>query len=459
MDTIFLANNTHWQNAANFASTDPHLINLNAQRLIYEHRLLDELPTSVPGIYTLGGGRQIGKTTLLKQWMARCLEKGVPAKSMVFISGEVIDDHHALIRVIQSLLKEMEGALKYLIIDEITYIKAWDKAIKYLADIRLFHNVIVILTGSDLTLIKQARMTFPGRRGKAAKVNFHLYPLSFREYFQCVNSVNVDQWLEETSHIDQERMAFIYDKFQEYLLHGGFLTAMNDLAAEGRILEASLTTYAEWIRGDMLKRGKSETYLREIFQALIKRYGNQLSWNAVADAISIDHPNTVADYCHLLQAMDALFIQAALLEDKLTAAPKKARKLIFTDPFIFHAIHYWLNPVDDPYENQMQRVIHDPEMSSKLVEACIATHYKRFYPTYYIKAAGEIDIAYIDNNRFWPIEIKWRNQLRPKDVKQIAKYKNARIFSRVYDYGRIENIPIEPLPLALLALDGDVLID
>jgi hypothetical protein len=35
--------------------------------------------------------------------------------------------------------------------------------------------------------------------------------------------------------------------------------------------------------------------------------------------------------------MDAVFIQPALVEDKLTAAPKKARKLMFTDPFIFHS--------------------------------------------------------------------------------------------------------------------------
>ena len=51
-----------------------------------------------------------------------------------------------------------------------------------------------------------------------------------------------------------------------------------------------------------------------------------------------DSHKTVADYCELLSTMDALFIQSALLIEKLMAAHKKVRKLSFTDPFIFHAL-------------------------------------------------------------------------------------------------------------------------
>lgn len=459
MDSIFLPNNTHWHDASTFEQSDPAFVNLSNQALVYEHRLLNDLPTTTPGIYTLGGGRQIGKSTLLKQWMAKLLKNDIPAKSIVFITGEFIADHHVLMRTIQSLLGEMQGPIKYLIIDEVTYIKEWDKAIKYAADIRLFDNVIVILTGSDLALIKQTRMTFPGRRGNAAKVNFHLYPLSFREYVELVSNDDWSQILDDKNNLAPDSIASLYEKFNHYLLHGGFLTAINDMASHGKILEATLSTYAEWIHGDMLKRGKSEHYCREIIEALIKRYGSQLSWNAIADTLSIDHPNTVADYCHLLESMDALFIQAALIEDKLTAAPKKARKMFFSDPFIFHALRYWLAPVANPYQEQMIKMTSDAESSSQLVEACVATHFKRFYSTYYIKAAGEIDVAYVFEKRFWPIEVKWRNQLRPKDIKQVLKYPNARILSRVDSYSVIEGIPIEPLPLALLELDMEVLVE
>jgi hypothetical protein len=36
----------------------------------------------------------------------------------------------------------------------------------------------------------------------------------------------------------------------------------------------------------------------------------------------------------LLESMDAVFVQSAIREDKLAAAPKKARKVLFADPFI-----------------------------------------------------------------------------------------------------------------------------
>jgi len=248
-------------------------------------------------------------------------------------------------------------------------------------------------------------------------------------------------------------MPLLYQEFDNYLQHGGYLTAINEMAIENTISEATLITYAEWIYGDFIKHGKSEFNLREIIEAIIQRYGSQLSWNALSDAISIDHPNTVADYCQLLESMDALFIQYALAEDKLSYAPKKARKLIFTDPFIFHAMRYWLNPIEQPYEQQIITAINDAVLSSQLVEACVVAHYRRYYPTYYIKAAGEIDLAYVDKNKFWPIEIKWRNQLRPKDIKQVSKYKNARIYSKTTSSGEAQGIPIEPLPLALANLE------
>lgn len=445
MQTQFLPNNLQWQDPKLFLEADPHLSYLKQLKYVNEHALISELPVNTPGIYTLGGGRQIGKTTLLKQWMAKLLSQGVSPKSIAFITGELIDDHHVLLRNIQTLLSDMPTEpLNYLIIDEVTYINGWEKCIKYAADIRLFANTIVILTGSDLMLIKKARMTFPGRRGQAKKINFHLYPLSFREYIELVGEKNL-----LTTSPDMENL---YRHFECYLQHGGFLTAINDMAIHNKILESTLITYAEWICGDMVKHGKSEFYVREIIEALISKYTSQLTWNTLADAISIDHPNTVADYCQLLESMDALFIQFALLEDKLTRAPKKARKLIFTDPFIYHALRYWLKPIDSPFSEQIQPAIKHPDISSQLVEASVVAHYRRHYPTYYIKAAGEIDVAYIDQDKFWPIEVKWRNQLRPKDVKQVSKYKNARIFSKIIEASEIQTIPIEPLPLALLQL-------
>lgn len=454
MDSRFLPHNLHQIDPQRFAELDPQLRQLQQQTFVHRPYLLEQLLNTGPGIYTLGGGRQIGKSTLLKQWMAALLARKVAPAAIAFISGELIDDHHQLLNIMQTTLATMPVASqRYLLIDEITYIKSWDKAIKYAADAGMLENCVLLLTGSDLTLMQEARVTFPGRRGNAAANNFHLYPLSFYETVKLKNpQLDLANALVPHAEISKELMDTLFAELNAYLVHGGYLTAMNDLAATGMINAATLMTYSDWIRGDMLKRGKQEHYLREILGAIVKRYNSQVTWNNLAADLSIDHPKTVADYVALLESMDAVFNQSALLEDKLVAAPKKARKLMFTDPFIFHAIRAWLVPVRDPYQQQILPLLADPQLAANLVEACSATHYSRFFPTYYIKAEGEVDIAYIDQQRFWPVEIKWTHQLRAKDLKQIQKYPNGKILAKMNTAGNIGGIPAEPLPLALLRL-------
>ena len=88
----------------------------------------------------------------------------------------------------------------------------------------------------------------------------------------------------------------------------------------------------------------------------------------------------------------------------------------------------------------------DSKSVSRLVESCAVSLYRRHFPTFYLKSHGEVDIAYVDGCVFMPLEIKWTEQLRPKDLKQIAKYPNGRILGKSRQYGEILGVPTEPLP-------------
>lgn len=441
MDILFLPNNTHLNNAGTFSTTDPHLHRLYAEKLVYRSDLIEKLPQET-GIYSLTGGRQIGKTTLLKQWMEYLLMKGVPAETLCFFSGELIRDYQVLYTLIQKQISAMPiNKLKYCIIDEITYIKEWDRAVKYLADTGVLENVVFVISGSDTVLIQDARKRFPGRRGQANQVDFHYYPLSFRESVQLKKNINPEQ---ANEHID-----LLFTEFQYYLIHGGFLRAINDFETHHRIQPASLNTYSDWIRGDMLKQNKKELFLQEIIGAIIKHYTKQVSWDNLVKELSIDHTQTVADYMHILQSMDAVFVQSAIREDTLTPAPKKRKKLMFCDPFIYHAMRAWLEPNASPFDAQILPIFQNTLLYSEMVEACVITHIRRYFPTYYIKAEGEVDIAYVKNKRFYPIEIKWTSQIRPKDLKQILKYSQGKIFAQQNLCSTIQGLPVTPLPLAL----------
>ena len=457
MDPRFLPHNNHRGDPRQFAANDPQLRHL--AQCPYQHRsaLIDRLPRRTPGIYSLGGGRQTGKSTLLKQWMAELLSEGVPPQAVSYLSGELIDDHHGLLRHMDAHLADApEGEFSYLIVDEVTYIRGWDMAVKYAADAGMLDQVALVVTGSDLSFIQEARMRFPGRRGTAAVSDFHLHPLSFNEYVTLEGKVgDLDSYLAEPSAMPEDRVDFVYAAFDRYLLHGGYLTAINDLAQYGVILPSTFATYSDWIRGDVLKRGKQETYLREVLSAIVKRYTSQVTWNGLAQDLSIDHPKTVADYVELLGRMDAVAVLPALTEDKLAPAPKKARKLMFCDPFILHAVRAWLDPAADPFNQQVLPLLRDPVWTSQVVEACVANHFRRLFPTYYIKARAEVDIAYVRNGRFWPVEIKWTNQLRPKTLKQIARYGNGEIWSKSRRAGEINGVRVLPLPIELLRIGAE----
>ena len=455
MDTRFAAHNAHLDDPEAFAVLDPHLRLLARQPLIHLPPLLDRLPVGKPGIYSIAGGRQIGKTTLLKQWMQRLLTReNIPPGDIAFFTGELVDDHHTLVRVLSSHL-EGRTSTQFVLLDEVNYIQGWDKGVKFLADAGLLENTVLVLTGSDTAFLQEARMRFPGRRGKEDVVDFHLHPLTFREGVCLKGALGS----EEASLLDDqpekaspELLKRLFDLFDAYLAHGGFLTAMNDMARDGTIAPATSAVYSDWIRGDVLKRGKHEPYLREVLAAVIKRLGSRISWTNLAQDLSIDHPRTVSDYAALLASMDVLIIQGAVLEDKRVEAPKKPRKIHFADPFIFHAVRHWLYPVKNPYEEQIKPAVADPGLSSRLAEAAAVSHVRRLFTTYYIKAEGEVDIAFVRDNAIYPVEVKWAGQLRPKDLKQVKKYPQARIWTRQASFRSVHGLPAEPLPAALWRL-------
>lgn len=465
MDPRLLIHNTHREGWDAFRQADPHLRRLSTHALVWEHALLDRLPTREAGVYTLGGARQVGKSTLLKQWIARLVRAEHDPRAIAFFSGELIDDHHVLHRWLAEELTAMPSAgLRFLLVDEVSYVKRWDRAVKFLADAGALDQAVVLLTGSDLGLIREVRTFLPGRRGKATEVDFHLHPLTWLE--TCSLKGLLDR--RESDLLTAERgfdprelgtdaWARCWRSLEEFLVHGGFLTALNDFHEDATISPATLAIYSDWIRGDFLKRGKSEAYLREVLAALAARLGSHLSWNALARDLSIDHPATVADYVDLLERMDAVFIQRALREDRLTGAPKKAKKVAFADPFILHAARSWIEPSRDPHRERIRPFLAQPGGAATLVESVVAAHARRSFPTYYIKAAaGEVDVAIVSGRRFFPIEVKWRAQLRPADLKQIAKYRDGRIVARTEAAHRVAGVPVLPLPRALALLGRGV---
>jgi predicted AAA+ superfamily ATPase len=425
--------NQFWNSLSGFRDGDPHLVQLEDLSFVHALDWWRAIDWNEPGIYILTGGRQIGKTTSTKLLIKHLLdEKELLPENIFYLPCDQIDNHHHLSRIVRSFLQERVKGRFLLVLDEVTFVSGWDRGVKALADEGHFRDGFCILTGSDTVILKEAAARFPGRRGNAAEMDFHIHPLTFGEYVELVAPSLLTG--------SEEKLDDLFDAFALYLKCGGYLRAINELHALGRVREATYLTFEQWIRGDIEKRGKRLDYLQEILSVLFETSTTQVTYSKLSSKTGAMSKDTFIDYCGFLERMDVICTLEAFDQNTLRGFPKKARKILFRDPFIADVIGSWL--VRERYVSVMM------DESTK-VESIVASNFKRYAPVYYIKSQGEVDVVVVVGRKFWPIEVKWTSQLRGRDLKQIRKLKNAAILTKQAERGEIEGIPTTPLPLYL----------
>lgn len=422
----YTIHNQFREGLATYLTHDPHLAALQKLKFQYSPQWWKPLVKGEPGIYILTGGRQIGKSTSCKLFLKHCLEQKQYAPDNIFyLPCDEVYDAKELSRILRRYFDNVGDHKFLLVIDEITFVKDWDRVIKSLADEGWFRRGICILTGSDTLILKEAAMSFPGRRGDANHTDFHLYPLMFNEYITLV-------------HGDSEPDIELLQKyFNDYLICGGYLRAINNLAEDGKVKQATIQTYQQWIRGDFLKQGKNEETLLAILNGLFRVGVSQVSYSTLTQNIGLVSKETMIDYCRLLERMDIIFNLQAYDQNKKQGFPRKDRKFHFIDPFIQNTVYMWLQEVG---------VINHLDYQSSLVEACVASHCKRMGNTYYFKGQGEVDIIWPYNNIVNAIEVKWANQVRANDLKMLKHFKNSIIVTKNRHNQRQDSI--EAIPVA-----------
>src|SRR5450756_253326 len=92
--------NPWWGNPAQFQQ-DPHWRTFQNSRLHWEPVLLDQVDLEQDAIYTLRGPRQVGKTTLLKQWIGRLLARVPDPQAVFYYSCDLLSDKQELFSLLQ----------------------------------------------------------------------------------------------------------------------------------------------------------------------------------------------------------------------------------------------------------------------------------------------------------------------------------------------------------------------
>lgn len=425
--------NLHLAGINHFLESDPQLLILKGLKYVHPLDWWHEIDWERPGIYLLTGGRQVGKSTSTKLLIKDLLmTKRFLPQEIFYLPCDQIEHHRELAQIIRSFFSSLarEKNRFLLVIDEVTYVKEWDRAIKALADEGWFRTGFCVVTGSDSMILKEAMNRFPGRRGEADKTDFHLRPLGFREYRDLVQQTPGEA-------------------FESYLRCGGHLRAVNDFHQHGEVRQATYAVFEQWIRGDFEKRGKSSRHLMGILKMIVETLGSQVTYSHLAHRMGEITLPTFLDYCDHLERLDLLFSLQAFDQNRQIGFPKKAHKLHFWDPFILDTVQKWL-----AREGFLSQTIDD----SLKAESIVAAHFKSRVPTYYFKAKGEVDVVAVEKGRVRFVEVKWTSQLRPWNIAELKKQKDAVLLTKQPAGGNIEGIPVLFLPSFLVtphAIQGE----
>ena len=352
-----------WENS-NWEDADKHLI---AVKNMPFSRKWPFIPSN-SGLYVIRGPRQVGKTS----WLKAILSAHASQKKCFYLSCEEIIDFRDLGRLLASI-----KSCELIILDEISFIDGWDRAIKHFLDGG--YNGILCVSGSHAYDLERGADLMPGRFGEGG--DFLLLPMNFDEFEDARRQA---KW-----HTDDR-----VSELRAYFRSGGFPLAVSSAGAKGHPSKNVCSTYLKWIRGDVKKLGKDSEKIEEILIQIYKTMQNPISFQTLAKKTSIGSPNTVIEYIRILEA--SFCIRTLYAIDPNTGARKHRsdKKFYFTDPLI-----YWIaaNLAGDKHPDNWEEAMAELTANEHLFR-----RFQRF--GYFRTSQGEIDFMAAGK---WAVEVKW----------------------------------------------------
>lgn len=396
--------NPWWEDSFNI-DHEPKLKALTELKFQFIHPFINEFPQDQDVVFTLRGPRRIGKTTLLKQLVKKLILADHVRRNIFYFPCDRVSDFNELYHLLQQFIfeKRAEGNDRiFLFIDEISFVKEWQRTIKALVDEGSLVNVTAILTGSNaLDLIKSSER-LPGRTGHWFKSDKLFLPLTFKDFFKLVNP----EW---DGKIPFALIPKIQKQFKDYLLCGGFPHVINEFYAKKNISSETYETFVKWIEGDIDHEDKSLSHAYAIFRELHIKLGSRLSFTEIAKNAGLASQATVQEYLEIFEKLFVVFkCDYFSLNEKKTDV-KKNKKFYFTDPFIHNALIAKENGFLDNAFNYSKILLGEKFQDARFEEVIGGNLRGKFDKLYYGNFGSknqEIDFVGFDHGKYDLFEVK-----------------------------------------------------
>jgi len=397
----------------NFHWREGFLYNFPKKREVF-NKLIDEIKTRQ--IISLTGMRRTGKSVLLKQIIDYLISvEKVKRENILFYSfdeeqpkiDDVIKEYES--KTSKDILKE--NAKIYIFLDEIQKLENWQNQIKYYYD--NYSNIKFFVSGSSSLFIKKKT-----RESLAGRIyEFTLYPLSFREFLIFRDK---EEFIEKPSMFEN----LLKGEFLSYLKRQ-FIEIINE--NEERAGKYLQTLVEKIVYQDIPKVFpiENEDLLMKIIKIISSAPGMILDYKSLSNELGISRV-TLSNYFFYLEESFLIRKLYNFSKNNLTSE-KKMKKFYLSSTSLFTFLN---NSVEE----------------SKLIENLIVvnTGASFFWRT---PQKYEVDIVLTKNNEVIPIEIKYKNNILPKEVKNLIHFsKDFKIQKAIMitkDFSGVNNFKLE----------------
>jgi predicted AAA+ superfamily ATPase len=331
------------------------------------------------------GPRQVGKTTLINTLLKD--------QDHLFLDGDDPTVRDLLEHANTASVKRIIGKKMLLFIDEAQRIANIGITLKLITD--QFKTCQLIVSGSSsFELLDKTNEPLTGR-----KWEYHLYPISWKEWEDHIGFVLSEQELEQR------------------LIYGMYPDVLNHPSEEKETLFNLAQSY---LYKDIFSMGgiRKPEVLEKLLKALAYQIGNEVSYNELAQLVGVDK-NTVIKYLDVLKKGYVIFSIGSFSRN-LRNEIKNSQKFYFFDNGIRNAVIGNFNAITN--RNDIGALWENFIIAERLK---YIEYQHPLYRQYFWRTIDQQEIDYVEEQegKIIAYELKWN----PK-----AKFKTPSSFSKMY---------------------------
>lgn len=371
---------------------------------------------SVKRAVVLMGPRRVGKTVMLRQLVEHLIKSGVSPKGILYASIDApIYSHIPLEKFLEFFPFGTDGLVgpKFVIFDEIQYLKNWERHLKDLVD--SYPSVKFIASGSAAAALLLAST----ESGAGRFSDFRMPPLTFAEFLHFIGRREELIFTNQTSvgsTFLSTDISELNKEFVNYLNYGGYPEA---------VLSPAIRENADqFVKNDIIDKvllkdlpalyGIQDIQeLNRLFAHLAYNTGQEVSLQSLSEKSGVSKP-TIARYIEYLES--AFLITKVSRLDQNAARFKREThfKTYLTNPSMRAALYA---PV--AFDNSA--------VIGHLAESAVFSQWSHLPANRGLFFArwpkGEIDVVYLSGAKLsalWALEVKWSDRAikNPRDELQ-----------------------------------------